>query len=125
MSLWDPELQEVVELKVTWKKGYDQDAKIRVPSRYRELWKRAVKALRWDKEDGRPKRDHEPIAPYDALPWSVPVDRLEKSATGFFAIMDSALAAWPGASVGWKVPPPYPMGPQSVGLEENRTEVRE
>jgi len=96
LAVWDRD--RVVEIEVTWNKGYDVDASIKVPARFKPVWKAAVEFLR----EERGPRDT--ISPYGGLSQIAVLSRdLNKTATGAFAV---ASAIWPNA--GWKVRPPYP-----------------
>jgi len=98
LQAWDRSRGAVVDLEITWEKGHDVDARVRVPTRFLKVWKQAVASLRQDHRDGSP------IEPYPSLPISVPIELVTKSATGIYAISKSV---W--GEVGWRVPPPFPQ----------------
>jgi len=98
LSIYDPSSRRVIDLPVTWKKGFDTDARIQIPKRLGKDWKDAIKLLR-----RQMKRTGEGIAPFPTLPIEVDSVSLTKSASGFFII---AREIWRG--VGWREAPPYP-----------------
>lgn len=104
LSIWDG--TKAVDIEIEWKKGYDEDAKLKVPVRFRGAWKEAAEILR---------SDGDTIAPYANLPIEIPTKNINKSATGAYAI---AQEIW-GREMGWRVWPPYPEA------EEERQDVRQ
>ncbi len=97
LSWWDSVREIPVEIPIRWNKGYDVDARYRIPGTYKEEWEIGVRQLRADHWDG------EAVDPYPTLPIQVPIKDLTKTATGAFAI---ALVVFD--QVGWRVRPPYP-----------------
>jgi len=98
LAVWDGE--EVHDLEVRWTRGYDVDAKIRIPRKLAATWREATRLIKRDHQDG------DPVQPYPTLEVGVPASKLGSTATGFYAV---ATEAW-GRSAAWRVAPPYPAG---------------
>jgi len=101
LSIYDDIKKRVVDMEVTWERGFDTDAKMSVSVRFKKEWALAVKILRQDSRDVK-------LRPYPTLSVGVNRDKITKSATGFYAL---AREIWSG--VGWRIAPPYP-GPEKT-----------
>lgn len=112
LSVWNPDSREVVDIEITWSKGYDEDARMKIPKAFKAIWDLAKKQIEWDSFPSVVGLDPEPVAPYRGLGVSVPLDKLTTSATGAYAILSR------GLPVNWKVPPPYPVEAASEKEEQ-------
>ena len=90
------------DLNITWDRGYDIDARIDMPSQWRQRWAMGTEMAR----RGAKRAEHGWLRPYSTQPFRVHASQLERSASGFYVtariIFDK---------VRWRVSPPYPKSP--------------
>ena len=102
LQVWDADLDRVVDIEITWDLGYDEDARAKIPTRYRSLWRAASTLVRGDAM----KSSEGMVTPYATLSSNaVEASKLGSTATGIFAV---AREIFGDIGTGWRIPPPYP-----------------
>jgi len=104
LSIWDTSRSsgEVVDLEVSWDRGYDIDSSVKVPARFRKAWEFASAMIKRE-------RRGQLVKPYSTLSTGVSTKDLNRTATGIYAV---AKEIW-GRQADWRVSPPYPKSSES------------
>lgn len=112
LQVWDAQRGEVADIPITWSRGYDVDAKVKVPKRFESVWGEATKLVKKDAlESGDGK-----VTPYPTIPWiEVTTNKLGSSASGAYAV---AVEIFGPSASGWRIPPPYPKPTPSQRTKE-------